>query len=230
MKATNLLPTTAMSAPMPVAIKPKPRPTTYAEEVRRHKARQERRKRLVTAMQAAVETSAPVEHAEVEAAVEIAPEPLQTLPEPDGLWPPEPRRFPREPQRLTEHWAKVAETIAANRARFMARERQRLETMASASAVSSIFTAMRAAFEACGINDEGIFDRVSTGTYRRCSEAVQRRRAVFLHMHYHGGVSWSDIARAFGIAHSVVMASRRPLKVASCGNRSSVLTNESDGV
>jgi DNA-directed RNA polymerase specialized sigma24 family protein len=229
MKATNLLPTTATPASALVTITPK-LTTTYADEVRRHKARQERRKRLVTAMQAAVETPAPVEPAEVEAAAEIVPEPLQTLPEPEGLWPPEPRRFPREPQRLTDHWAKVAETIAANRARFMARERQRLETMASASAVSAIFTAMRAAFETCGIDDESIFDRVTTGTYRRCPEAVKRRRAVFLHMHYHGGVSWSDIARAFGVAHSVVMSSRRPLKGACCGNRSSVLTNESDGV
>lgn len=230
MKATNLLPTTATPAPVLVTVTPKPRPTTYAEEVRRHKARQERRKRLAAAIQTAVEAPAPVEPAEVEAAAEIVPEPLQTLPEPDGLWPPEPRRFPREPQRLTDHWAKVAETIASNRARFMARERQRLEMMASASAVSAIFTAMRAAFKACGINDESIFDRVTTGTYRRCSEAVERRRAVFLHMHYHGGISWSDIARAFGVAHSVVMSSRRPLKGASCGNRSSVLTNESDGV
>lgn len=212
MKASNLLPPLVVES---TPATPKRRvipPTTYADELRRERARIERRRRTQETTRKALEAFQAAEAAKAEQTSSVPPEPIEPLPEPEGLVPPEPSRFPREPQRLVEHWARTAERVAANRAAFMRRERQRLETMTLASNVQVIFAAMRAAFEACGVDDESIFDRLETGTYCRNIEAVKRRRAVFMHMHYHGGVSWSDIARAFGVAHSVVMSCRRPLK------------------
>ena len=139
------------------------------------------------------------------------PEPVQAMPEPTGTFPPEPKAWRREPAWVVEAMAAEAERVRQERADDQERQRTKMETSVRVLNVNTIAAAYAVAMEAAGATDDD-FERVTgKGTYSRDVESVERRRAVWRHMN-DAGVSYSDLARIFGVQHSVIMDCRNPVR------------------
>ena len=208
MRATNLLPQithTPAPAPAPAAVTMRLVAPPVDEALKRRRQHQRERLKALYSDRAARMAAEVVERPAV--APEASEPPLRHD-EPGGLR--EPRIWPRENLAFVTTLAREAEYIAKQREPMLVEMRRRLEDQTRFVEIVALAKAMQAAFEACGVTDKGIFDRYATGTYDRNPESVSQRRAVFAHMHDVSGVSWVDIARLFGVSHSVVMACRRP--------------------
>lgn len=211
MRATNLLPKPAAEPkphPAPATVcKPVEPPHAFALVMAAHL------RKVSSESFLSIRERAERQIAEDEAAREAKHGTLSP-PEPVGLVPPEPKTWHRESVFHTAWMAQRAEAVKESRTRFDDHERKRLEQMRIASSAGLIVHAMKQALAACNA-DESIFHRAACKgtrrTYSRCPDQVIARRRVWRHMHA-AGVSWSDIARLFGVAHSVIMSCRFEVK------------------